>query len=93
MPDEGPHKDWWTADGLLTFLAQHADKAQAEQQRLRRRSMIDNVVSFHHPNALRIQSGWRGERFNLHECVQALFRMQPKDHAEDDGALIEAQAA
>ena len=95
MPDGKPHREWYTAEGLLNFLAQHADKAQAEQQRLRRTSMIDNVVSFHDPYARRIQPGWRGERFDLHECVQTLFRMQPtwrpEPPTEDD--LIEEQAA
>lgn len=90
MPDGSPHREWYTADGLLNFLAQHADKARAEQQRIRRTSMIDNVVSFHHPHAQRIQPGWRGERFDLHECVQTLFRMQPKD---PDNNEREARAA
>lgn len=93
MPDGGPHKDWWTAEGLLNFLAQHADKAQAEQQREQRTSVINNVVSFHHPHAQRIVPGWRGERFDLHECVQALFRMRPTDSSDGDDDLIEAQAA
>ena len=79
MPDGKPHREWYTAEGLLNFLAQHADKAQAEQQRLRRTSMIDNVVSFHDPYARRIQPGWRGERFDLHECVQSLFRMPVRE--------------
>ena len=94
MPDGSPHKHWWSAEGLLNFLAQHADKAQAEQQRQQRTSVIDNVVSFHHPHAQRIVPGWRGERFDLHECVQALFRMGPRDHSGgDDNDLIEADAA
>ena len=79
MPDSSPHKHWWTAQGLLNFLIQHADKAQAEQQRRQRTSVIDNVVSFHHPHAQRIQPGWRGERFDLHECVQSLFRMPVRE--------------
>ena len=79
MPDGSPHKYWWSAEGLLNFLAQHADKAQAEQQRRQRTSVIDNVVSFHHPHAQRIQPGWRGERFDLHECVQSLFRMPVRE--------------
>ena len=26
MPDGKPHRDWYTADGLLNFLTQHADR-------------------------------------------------------------------
>ncbi len=25
MPDGKPHRDWYTAEGLLNFLTQHAD--------------------------------------------------------------------
>ena len=96
MPDGSPHREWYTADGLLNFLARHADKTQAEQQRNQRTSMIENVVSFRHPHARRIQPGWRGERFDLHECVQALFRMRPRSGSEptqDNGKPAEARAA
>ena len=86
MPDGSPHRHWYTADGLLNFLTQHADQTQAEQQRSRRASLIDNVASFHHPHAQRIQPGWRGERFSLHECVQALFRMPPTNRPEAQAA-------
>ena len=37
--------------------------------------MITNVTGFHHLDAQRIQPGWRGERCDRHEAVQALFRM------------------
>ncbi len=37
--------------------------------------MITNVTGFHHPDAQRIQPRWRGERYDRHEAVQALFRM------------------
>lgn len=96
MPDGSPHREWYTADGLLDFLARHADKEQAEQQRIRRTSMIDNVVSFRHQHAQRIQPRWRGERFSLHECVQALFGMQAPSRSEpteSDGNLTAPQAA
>lgn len=75
MPDGRPHRDWYSAEGLLNFLAQHADQTRADQQQTRRRTMINNVTSFHHPDAQRIQPGWRGERYDRHEAVQALFRM------------------
>lgn len=79
MPDGTAHRDWWSAEGLLSFLSQHADRRQTELQRRRRETMIDNVRSFHHPDAQRIQPGWRGERYDRHEAVQALFRMPVQD--------------
>ena len=75
MPDGKPHRDWYTAEGLLNFLAQHADRNRAEEQRRQRLSMISTVTGFDHPDAQRIQPGWRGERYDRHEAVQALFRM------------------
>ena len=75
MPDGRPHRDWYTAEGLLTFLNQHADRTRAEQQQSERSTMITNVTGFHHPDAQRIQPRWRGERYDRHEAVQALFRM------------------
>jgi len=75
MPDGTPHRAWWSAEGLSNFLAQHADQGQAARQRVRHDSTIEGVTSFHHPDARRIQPGWRGERFDRHEAVQAMFRM------------------
>ncbi|HEY5979831.1 MAG TPA: hypothetical protein VIT41_09365, partial [Microlunatus sp.] len=75
MPDGNPHRDWYTAEGLLNFLTQHADRQRAEQARTDRSTMITNVTGFHHPDAQRIQPRWRGERYDRQECVQALFRM------------------
>ncbi len=75
MPDGTPHRDWYTAEGLLNFLTQHADRNRAEDQHRQRLSMITTVTGFHHPDAQRIQPGWRGERYDRHEAVQALFRM------------------
>jgi hypothetical protein len=75
MPDGKPHRDWYTAEGLLNFLAQHADRTRAEHQHRQRTTMISTVDGFHHPDAQRIQPRWRGERYDRHECVQALFRM------------------
>jgi hypothetical protein len=75
MPDGKPHRDRDTAEGLINFLAEHADRATAERRRAASSTRIDNVSSFHHPDAQRIQPGWRGERFDRHEAVQALFRM------------------
>jgi hypothetical protein len=75
MPDGNPHRDWYTADGLLNFLTQHADQTRTHPQHERTATMINNVTSFHHPDAQRIQPRWRGERYDHHEAVQALFRM------------------
>jgi hypothetical protein len=70
MPDGKPHRDWYSPDGLANFLAQQLVARQEESG-----ATIEGVDRFGHPDAARIQPGWRGERFDLHECVQALFRM------------------
>jgi hypothetical protein len=70
MPDGKPHRDWYSPDGLANFLAQQVGRRQEEFE-----SVIEGVDRFGHPDAARIQPGWRGERFDLHEAVQALFRM------------------
>ena len=75
MPDGKPHRDWYTAEGLLNFLTQHADHHAPNSTRADRSTMITNVTGFHHPDAQRIQPRWRGERYDRHEAVQALFRM------------------
>jgi hypothetical protein len=75
MPDGRPHREWYTADGLLAFLAQHVDTHTAGRHLADSATMIDNVTGFHHADAQRIQPRWRGERYDRHEAVQALFRM------------------
>ncbi|HEY5783972.1 MAG TPA: DUF222 domain-containing protein, partial [Microlunatus sp.] len=75
MPDGKPHRDWYTGAGLLNFLTQHGDRTRAEHQHRQSATMITNVTGFHHPDAQRIQPRWRGERYDRHEAVQALFRM------------------
>jgi hypothetical protein len=45
--------------------------------------MIEGVDRFEHSDAARIQPSWRGERFDLNEAVQALFRM-PRPHASEE---------
>ena len=82
MPDGKPHRDWYTAEGLLNFLTQHADRTRAEQHQTERSTMITNVTGFHHPDAQRIQPRWRGERYDRHEAVQALFRMPVRTRSQ-----------
>jgi hypothetical protein len=77
MPDGKPYQDWYSADGLAYLLAEQAPRRQAEFA-----AVIETVDGFEHPEALRIRPGWRGERFDLHECVQALFRMRLPDDSE-----------
>jgi hypothetical protein len=48
------------------------------------------VDGFDHPEARRIRPGWCGKPFDLHECVQALFRMQLTDHTVHDGTWVTA---
>ena len=35
-----------------------------------------------HPDARTIQSGWAGERFDLHACVEALFGLRLGEQPE-----------
>jgi hypothetical protein len=82
MPDGKPHRDWYSPDGLANLLAQQVGSRQAEFD-----AVIEGVDRFGHPDAARIQPGWRGERFDLHEAVQALFRMpMPREDSESDEA-------
>jgi hypothetical protein len=41
------------------------------------------VDSFHHPDAHAIRPRWRGEPFDLHACVQALFTIKLPEPTED----------
>ncbi|MDN5794037.1 MAG: hypothetical protein L0H22_13380, partial [Brevibacterium aurantiacum] len=72
---------WYSAEGLAHVLAQQLGQRQAEFE-----TIIEGVDGFGHPDAVRIQSGWRGERFDLHEAVQVLFRMRPAEETEEDAA-------
>jgi hypothetical protein len=79
MPDGNPPQDWYDAQGLAHLLAR-----QAPEQDARFDTVLDGVDGFGHPDARRIRPGWCGEPFDLHECVQALFRMQlAEDQPED----------
>jgi hypothetical protein len=80
MPDGRPHQDWYDAEALAYLLAERSSRQRADHA-----AVIDSVDRFDHPEARRILPGWRGERFDLHECVQALFRMQhPQDSQPDE---------
>ena len=88
MPDGRPHQLWRTPDGLANLLARQSVRPHADHED--RAAIIDAVDGVRHPDARRILPGWRGERFDLHDCVQALFRMQlsddDQDHAADEPA-------
>ena len=45
---------------------------------------VEDVDRFNHPDAQRIVPGWRGERFNLSDCVSALFGMQLPDERQPE---------
>ena len=80
MPDGRPHQDWYDAEALAYLLAEQSPRQHADHA-----AIIDSVDRFDHPHARRILPGWRGERLDLHECVQALFRMQlPHDNQADE---------
>jgi hypothetical protein len=79
MPDGRPHQDWYRAESLANLLPQQTAARQAEWD-----AVIEGVDGFHHPDALRIVPGWRGERFDIHDCVQALYRMQLSEDGEPE---------
>lgn len=81
MPDGKPHRDWYSPDGLANFLAQQLGVRHLELE-----TMIEGVDRFEHPDSARIQPGWRGERFDLHEAVQALFRMSVPEGESEQAA-------
>ena len=71
-------------------LARHLDFARrrAEQQAAQR-DRLTAVDSFHHPHATTIRPRWRGEPFDLHACVQALFTIKLPEQNQD----LDQQAA
>jgi hypothetical protein len=71
MPDGSPHRPWYTTEHLPTLLRQQLDR-----QREHDTAQLAAVTGFNHPDAQTIRPGWAGERFDLHECVQALFNMK-----------------
>jgi hypothetical protein len=70
MPDGTPHRDWYRPGYLPIQLVQYQERRVAD---------LENVTSFRHPEARRIQPVGGGEGFDLHECVQALFSMRLPD--------------
>ncbi|MDN5764013.1 MAG: hypothetical protein L0H41_17080 [Microlunatus sp.] len=81
LPDGSRHRDWYGAEALANVLAQHLGQRQAEFE-----TIIEGVDGFGHPNAARIQPGWRGERFDLNEAVRVLFRMRIPEGQTQDAA-------
>ena len=65
MPDGTLCQNWHTDIALANRLRHQ----QATQR-------IATVDTFHHPDATTIQPRWTGEPFNIHDCVQALYRMK-----------------
>jgi hypothetical protein len=56
----------------------------AAEQNKKLRRVIDSLRwdSFHHPDATTIRPRWRGEPFDLHACVQALFTIKLPEPTE-----------
>lgn len=71
MPDGTPHRPWYSDERLPHMLA-----AQLDQHRARHEAQLAVVDGFNHPAAQTIRPRWAGERFDLHECVHALFGMK-----------------
>ncbi|WP_139209821.1 HNH endonuclease [Microlunatus flavus] len=67
---------WWDADQLAYQL-----REEVAQSRAAHAATLAAVDGFAHPAARRVRPGWTGERFDLHECVDALFRMGPAQAA------------
>jgi hypothetical protein len=81
MPDGTPHREWYEAPGLINLLERQGSRRQVEFD-----AIIGGIDGSEHPDAARIVPGWRGEAFDLHECVQALFRMRPSGVDSRDAA-------
>jgi hypothetical protein len=67
LPDGTAPKPWQSDGTLARMLA-----AQAR----RHADAMAGVDRFDHPAAAVIRPGWAGERFSLHDCVQALFAIR-----------------
>jgi len=80
MPDGTLHQTWYIDERLPWILSDPLERRRAEQQ-----TALANVNGFDNPDARTIRPQWVGERFELHECVQALFRMRLPD-AEQEAA-------
>jgi hypothetical protein len=74
MPDGKPHQPWYSAERLPHLLCDQLDRQRAEDA-----ANLTAVTGFNHPAAQTIRPGWAGERFDLHECVHALFRIKLPD--------------
>jgi hypothetical protein len=74
MPDGTPHQPWYHPDNLPRLLQRHLQERREQQT-----TSLAAVTGFDHPDARVIRPRWAGERFDLHECVQALFRMRLPD--------------
>ena len=75
MPDGTACQNWHTDIPLANRL-----RHQQAQQR------IEEVDTFHHPYAKPIQPRWTGEPFNIHDCVQALYRMKRPEPEDQQAA-------
>ena len=82
LPDGNQLRPWQTAETLAGLLAARARHAAAA---------IDAVDRFEHPDASIIRPRWAGERFSIHDCVQALFTIHLADRSQHDRS--EQQAA
>jgi hypothetical protein len=79
-PDGQPCQPWVSDENL----ARHLTFAQ-RRQRQAKHDQYAAVDSFQHPDAKTIRPRWAGEPFDLHACVQALFRIKlPKPTADLD---------
>lgn len=79
LPDGSPHRTWYTAEGLAHHLIRQVVHPQVADLQAQADTELGDVDGFGHPAATRIRPAWRGEPFDLHECVQALFRMPPSE--------------
>jgi hypothetical protein len=78
LPDGTPHRPWYDGESLPILLSQQLARRRAEQA-----SALADVTGFDHPAARTIRPRWAGERFDLHECVQAIFGMNLSDQDQE----------
>jgi hypothetical protein len=85
-PDGQSCQPWLSDENL----ARHLDFARRRaEQETAQGDQLAAVDSFHHPDATTIRPRWKGEPFDLHACVQALFTIklpEPTDNQDQQAA-------
>jgi hypothetical protein len=75
LPDGSRPQPWQTTETLADLLAARARQAGAT---------IEAVDRFEHPEARTIRPRWSGEKFCVHDWVQALFTILRPEMSQHD---------